>query len=255
MTTAEARAIQILGRRRLSLRATSPPEFFSDKSAIGHVAQPPSAVIGQSRRITGEGAGATLWEKFSTRGRLAAVDVAYDAKRGMCFAALVVWNAGRGEIEDQFTHAAPATFPYVPGLLSFREIPPLLPLFRRVKSKVDLILCDGQGIAHPRRFGLASHLGVIYDCPSLGWAKSRLIGEYRQPRSARGSATPLMDGGEQVGWVLRSRANCRPTFVSPGHRVSMKGSLKIALRLLGPHRLSEPARAAHQLTGEAMRRK
>jgi deoxyribonuclease V len=191
--------------------------------------------------------------RFLRAGRLAAVDVAYDARRDICFAALVVWDVGRGEAIDGWSRAAPSTFPYVPGLLSFRELPPLIPLFRRLRAPIDLLLCDGQGLAHPRRFGLASHLGVLYDLPSLGWAKSRLIGEHEEPGIEARGATPLIDRGERIGWALRSRARCNPTFVSPGHRVSMRDALRIARGLIGPHRLPEPARAAHAMTVEAMR--
>lgn len=193
-------------------------------------------------------------DAFLSQGRVAAVDVAYDRDRDFCFAALVLWDVRKGAAVRQFTAVAASTYPYVPGLLSFREIPPLLPLFRRLREDAfDLILCDGQGLAHPRRFGLATHLGVLYDRPSLGWAKSRLIGEHRAAGRRRGAASPLMDGGEQIGWALRSRAACRPTFVSPGHRISMETALEIARGLLGPHRLCEAARAAHHLTTVAMR--
>ena len=190
---------------------------------------------------------------FESKGRLAAVDVGYDARRDMCFAALVLWDVAANKPLGQWTRAAPSTFPYVPGLLSFREIPPLLPLLRRLRpDDFDLILVDGQGLAHPRRFGLACHLGVIYDKPSLGWAKSRLIGEYEEPEPHRGAATELGHRGDQIGWVLRSRDRCNPTFISPGHRVSLKGSLQLARALLGPCRLPEAARQAHRLTRLAM---
>lgn len=217
VTPARARKIQLVGVRRLSLR-TSPslPRFFR-------------------------------------RGRLAAVDVAYDRTRDMCFAALVLWDVREGRILGEWTHAAPSTFPYVPGLLSFREIPPLIPLFRSLRGEVDLILCDGQGLAHPRRFGLACHLGVLYDLPSLGWAKSRLIGEFIEPGTRQGEATRLDFQGDRLGWALRSRDSCRPTFVSPGHKISIADSIELARGLLGPHRISEPARAAHNLTRRAMR--
>lgn len=189
---------------------------------------------------------------------LVAVDVGYDKLTDRCAAALVVWDVEANKSAFELTHVAPSTFPYVPGLLTFREIPPLLPLFEKLDlsirhgTKPELILCDGQGIAHPRRIGLASHLGLIFDCPSLGWAKSRLIGTYKEPTKRRGAATPLMDGDEQIGWVLRSRAACRVTFVSPGHRISLPRSLQLARALLGPYRLADPARRAHTLTRLAM---
>lgn len=192
-------------------------------------------------------------KRFAAAGRLAALDVAYDRTRDMCFAALVHWDVARCAILGQWSNAAPSTFPYVPGLLSFREIPPLLPLFRRLKDDdVDLILCDGQGFAHPRRFGLAAHVGVVFDTPSLGWAKSRLIGEYREPAHRAGAATRLMDGEAQIGWAFRSRATAKVSFISPGHRVSVEDALGLARLLRGKYRLCEPARAAHHLTRLAM---
>lgn len=185
---------------------------------------------------------------------MAALDVAYDRTRDRCFAALVVWDVRGSKSLIESTHEEPSRFPYVPGLLSFREIPPLLPLLRRLKAgEVDLLLCDGQGRAHPRRFGLASHLGVIYDLPSLGWAKSRLIGMHGDLSPHRGAAVRLMEREEQIGWVLRSRAGCNPTYVSPGHRVSMGHALEIARALMGEHRLCEAARRAHHLTTLAMK--
>lgn len=185
---------------------------------------------------------------------MAALDVAYDRARDHCFAALVLWDVGAGRPWAEDVHDEPSRFPYVPGLLSFREIPPLLPLLRRLKDgEIDLLLCDGQGIAHPRRFGLASHLGVIYDLPSLGWAKSRLIGAHAEPSPRRGAAVRLMDANGQIGWVLRSREACNPTFVSPGHRVSMADALRLARAMMGEHRLCEAARRAHHLTTLAMK--
>jgi len=190
---------------------------------------------------------------FLRHGRLAAVDVAYCALTDRCHAALVLWDVAARRALGQWTASAPAVFPYVPGLLSFREIPPLLPLLRRLpEGAVDLLLCDGQGIAHPRRFGLAAHLGVLYDLPSLGWAKTRLVGCHVEPAPEAGSAEPLMDGAEQVGWAFRSREGCRATFVSPGHRLSLAAALALARGLAGPYRLCEPARAAHGLTRRAM---
>lgn len=184
--------------------------------------------------------------------RIAAVDVGYDRPTDMCAASLVVWETASGRAVETLSHIQPSTYPYVPGLLSFREIPALLPLFERLEDTPDLVLCDGQGLAHPRRLGLASHLGLILNVPTLGWAKSRLTGVWEGLALEAGAAVELWDGEEQIGWVLRSRAGCRPTFVSPGHRVSMARSLEIARALMGRHRLCEPARRAHQATRDAM---
>lgn len=216
MSPAAAREIQNTGRQLRSETTGLPPRFFLGK------------------------------------GRIAVGDVAYDSTTDYCFAALVVWDLERGGEVWSATHAAPSTFPYIPGLLSFREIPPLLPLFRRVPDPIDMILCDGQGIAHPRRIGVATHLGVIFDLPAVGWAKSRLIGEFKSPGVTRGASSAMTDKGEQIGWALRSRTMCRPVFVSPGHRVSIEDSLRIARMLMGRYRQCDPARRAHELTGEAM---
>ena len=182
---------------------------------------------------------------------VAGVDVS--VKDNLSRAAVVVLRFPALDVIETVTADRPTTFPYVPGLLSFREIPALLPLFRELKTHPALVLCDGQGIAHPRRMGLATHLGLVFDLPCLGWAKSRLIGEYREPSLGRGHASELMDRGEQIGWVLRSRERTRPTFVSPGHRVSMEQALGLARMLMGRYRLCEPARQAHALTREVAR--
>ncbi|HOR29576.1 MAG TPA: endonuclease V [Candidatus Sumerlaeota bacterium] len=186
--------------------------------------------------------------------RVVALDVGYDRPTNLCFASLVEWDVPACRPLRTDTHVQPSTFPYVPGLLSFREIPALLPLLRRLRRRPDLIIGDGQGIAHPRRIGLSSHIGVMLDQPSLGWAKSRLIGTHDPLPPERGAAVALLDGDEQIGWVLRSRTACRPTYISPGHRVSLERALELARGLLGPYRLCDPARLAHQLTRELLQR-
>lgn len=185
-------------------------------------------------------------------GRLVAVDVSYDRPLQLCAASLVEWDVRAGRSLREWTHAQPSDFPYVPGLLSFKEIPALLPLFERLPKPPPLVLCDGQGYAHPRRAGMASHLGVVLECRTMGWAKSRLTGDFAPPGATSGAASALTDGDEQIGWVLRSRAGCRPTFVSPGHRISMERALTWARALMGRYRLCDPARRAHALTRTAM---
>lgn len=187
-------------------------------------------------------------DRFARKGTLAAVDVSYERRLDRCFAALILWDVAAGRSLGEWTAESPSLFPYVPGLLSFREIPALIPLFRALRTPPDLILCDGQGQAHPLRFGLAAHIGVTYGMPSLGWAKSRLIGEFARLSVRRGAATPLLHKDEQIGWAYRSRAHCRETYVSPGHQLSMDDSLALARLLSGSHRLCEPARAAHHHT-------
>jgi deoxyribonuclease V len=134
--------------------------------------------------------------------------------------------------------------PYIPGFLSFRESPAILAALKKLATRPDLILVDGQGIAHPRWMGIASHLGVLLDTPTIGCAKSRLIGEYREPGLKKGNWAPLKIDQETVGAVLRTRDRVRPLFVSPGHRIDLKESIKIVLKATTVFRISEPLRRA-----------
>jgi deoxyribonuclease V len=139
-------------------------------------------------------------------------------------------------------------FPYIPGLLSFREIPPLLSAWKKVRTKPDVIIVDGQGIAHPRRLGIASHLGLVLGVPTIGCAKSRLCGEHAEPARARGSWTPLVHRGETVGAALRTRDACNVVYVSTGHRISLKSAISVVLACAPRYRLPEPQRLADHLT-------
>lgn len=139
-------------------------------------------------------------------------------------------------------------FPYIPGLLSFREIPPLLSAWRKIKTVPDVIIVDGQGIAHPRRFGIASHLGLVLGVPTIGCAKSRLCGEYAEPPPRRGAWSPLVHQEETVGAALRTRDGCNVVFVSTGHRVSLRSAISVVLACAPRYRLPEPQRLADRLT-------
>ena len=141
----------------------------------------------------------------------------------------------------------PTRFPYIPGLLSFREIPAVLAAFERLASLPDLVLSDGQGFAHPRRFGIASHLGVLLDLPSIGVAKKRLVGEHPVVPNGRGDWVPLTHRGEMIGAVLRTRAGVKPVFVSTGHRVSLETAVHWAMACTTRYRLPETTRHAHRL--------
>jgi deoxyribonuclease V len=178
--------------------------------------------------------------------RVAGVDVSYDRGSPVLFAAVVVLDARSGETLETSGFRARATVPYVPGYLSFRELPPLLQAFARLETRPDLVICDGQGRAHPRRFGIACHLGVVLDLPAIGCAKSRLVGQHGEPGPERGSHVPLRDGRETIGSVLRTRAGVKPVFVSTGHRVSLATARRQVLRFAPHWRLPEPVRAAHQ---------
>ncbi len=176
--------------------------------------------------------------------RVAGCDVAVVG--GHLVAAAVVLDAGTREIIETSEARVPATFPYVPGLLSFREIPALVEAFRGIRRRPDVLLCDGQGRAHPRRFGLACHLGLLLGVPSVGVAKSRLCGEADAPGFERGKWTEIRHDGEIVGRLLRSRDGVRPLYISVGHRVTLDDAVALVLRMGGGYRLPEPTRLADQ---------
>ncbi|MBM3316551.1 MAG: endonuclease V [Candidatus Eisenbacteria bacterium] len=159
-------------------------------------------------------------------------------------AGVVVLRIPGFEIVDCAHAAAQARFPYIPGLLGFREGPAYLEAFARLRARPDLLLCDGQGIAHPRGLGLAAHLGVLFDLPSAGVAKSRLIGEHRDPGAQRGCSARLVHQGRCVGRVVRTRTGVRPLFVSPGHRLTVEAAARVVLSLATRFRLPEPTRLA-----------
>ncbi|TDJ78133.1 deoxyribonuclease V [Pseudomonas putida] len=176
--------------------------------------------------------------------RIAGIDVAYHKDSDTLVASAVVVDAESLEVIEEQALAGKASFPYVPGLFSFRELPSISTLLANLKCRPDLIICDGQGIAHPRRFGLASHLGVLYDIPTIGCGKSRYIGEYDMPLEARGCQTGLYDGVEQIGAVLRTQQNIKPVFVSIGHRISLKTACQWILKTTRKYRLPETTRLA-----------
>lgn len=178
---------------------------------------------------------------------VAGTDVGFERNGAIARAAVAVLSYPRLELVDFAVAQQPVRFPYVPGLLSFREVPALLAALGRLRVKPDLILCDGQGLAHPRRFGLACHLGVICGVPAIGVAKSRLIGEHGAPMRRRGAWVPLRDKGETIGAVLRSRAGARPIYVSIGHRVSLPVAVRYVMACTTRFRLPETTRWAHRL--------
>jgi len=176
---------------------------------------------------------------------IAGADISYDKARNMLYAAVIVLSYPALElVEMQYTISVP-NFPYIPGLLSFREVPPLLGCFERLHTAPDVVLCDGQGYAHPRRLGLASHLGIILNIPTIGCAKSRLIGEETEPHKERGSITPLIDKGEIIGQVVRTKMNVKSVYVSPGHLLSLDNAVNIVLSCCTKYRIPEPIRRAH----------
>jgi len=155
-------------------------------------------------------------------------------------------------VEDAYT-IAEVTFPYIPGFLSFREGPAIIEALNRLKIKPHVILFDGQGIAHPKRMGIASHIGVILDIPTIGCAKSRLVGEYKDPGARKGKMSSLKYQGKVVGAVLRTKDEVRPVFVSPGHRIDLKASVEIVLNCVSRYRIPEPLRRADFLSKKIKR--
>lgn len=179
-------------------------------------------------------------------------DVSFKNGRGC--AVCVVMKFPELEIVEEVMAEGKVRFPYVPGLLTFREGPLLLRSFARLKSEPDVIIFDGQGIAHPLGLGLASHMGVLLRRPTIGCAKSRLVGEYREPGSVKGSVSALFYAGRQVGSVLRTRTDVKPVFVSPGNRVSLESSVRLVLDCASRYRLPEPTRMADLGCGRKRRK-
>lgn len=179
--------------------------------------------------------------------RVAGLDVGFENRGAVARAAVAVLELPGLAMLDQTVIRQPTRFPYVPGLLSFREAPVLLAALAQLETRPDLLLCDGQGLAHPRRFGLACHLGVLTGLPSIGVAKSILVGAHDELPDIRGAWRPLWHRGEPVGAALRTRAGVGPVYVSIGHRVSLATAIGIVLACVTRYRLPETTRAAHRL--------
>ena len=176
-----------------------------------------------------------------------------DAESGRVRGAVVVAAWPSLEVVEVSTAEGIADFPYVPGLLSFREAPILLEALTGLRSTPDVILVDGQGTAHPRRFGIACHLGLAIDVPTIGCAKSRLVGTHQQPQEAKGAWTPLEHGGDIIGAVVRTRTGVRPIYVSPGNNIDLESSVRWALACSPRYRVPVPTRLAHRAAaGESL---
>ena len=173
------------------------------------------------------------------------VDLSFAIGSNAVFAAAVAWDALRGEIIETVAERGEASFPYIPGLLAFRELPLITLALTKMQTVPDVILVDGHGICHPRGLGIASHLGLMMDVPTIGCAKTRLVGEYKQPAPEKFASSPLFHKGETVGIVLRSRAKVKPVFVSPGNMIDLASSVNVVKSLMGRYRIPEPLRLAH----------
>ncbi len=178
---------------------------------------------------------------------VAGADVSYDQGDQTTYGAVVVLSFPDLQTVEEKWFRGRVSFPYVPGLLSFREAPILLQAFSLLRRRPDAVIFDGQGIAHPRGFGLASHAGLFLDLPSIGCAKTRLVGDHTEVAEKRGSYARLTYQGKRVGSVLRTRTSVKPVFVSPGHRVSFQTANRLVLQTCRGFRLPEPIRLAHQL--------
>ncbi len=177
--------------------------------------------------------------------RVAGADVAYSpARRRLCAAAAVV-SLPTLEVVELAHAERPEEFAYVPGLFAFRELPALLDALAKLRSDPQVVFFDGHGIAHPRRFGLASHAGILLGVPTVGCAKCILTGRYVEPPDERGASTPLVDAGETVGAAVRTRPGVMPVFVSPGHLADTGSTIRVVLAATGRFRIPEPLRQAH----------
>ena len=190
----------------------------------------------------------SLTDDFRTPLRtIAGFDVGFEDQGETTRAAAVLVDATTLQPLESHVARTPTSMPYVPGLLSFRELPALLQALALLSRTPDLVMVDGQGIAHPRRLGIAAHFGVATDLPSVGVAKTLLSGHFDEPGAAPGDRSPIVHRGQVVGYALRSKSRCRPLIISPGHRVSLQGAVDLVQRCLSGYRLPEPTRLADRL--------
>ncbi|MEM7540731.1 MAG: deoxyribonuclease V [Pseudomonadota bacterium] len=189
-------------------------------------------------------------DRFGAIKTIAGVDVAFPDRGRTTRAAALLFSFPDLVLLDKTTFEEPTRLAYIPGLLSFREVPAIAAALERLPAPPDVVLCDGQGFAHPRRFGSACHLGVALDLPTIGVAKSVLVGDYSEPEKMRGSQTALIDGDQVIGTALRTRTGVKPVFVSIGHRVSLASANNIVLKSCSRYRLPDPIRGADKIAGE-----
>lgn len=210
----------------------------------------PTEAVALQRELTGRVDGRTPLPKVEL---VAGADVSYGRFSNIFYAGVVVVRLEDGALVERQSAVRQTAFPYVPGLLSFREAPALLEAFAKLRAEPDAVMFDGQGWAHPRRFGLACHVGLWLDRPTLGCAKSVLIGSYREPRPKAGAHAPLKDDKEVIGKVVRTKDGVKPVFVSVGHRLDLASAVRVVLASCKGYRLPEPTRQAH-LYVNALRR-
>jgi deoxyribonuclease V len=181
---------------------------------------------------------------------IAGADISFNKYSEVVYAGIVVFSYPDLKIISNATAISRTSFPYISGLLAFREVPALLETWDKLSTKPDVMVLDGQGIAHERRLGIATHFGLVADVPSIGSAKSRLYGKYDEPANIPFAQSPMYDKGELIGMAIRSKRNCNPIYVSPGHRVSMEQSVQIIKNCIRGYRIPEPTRQAHLLVNQ-----
>jgi deoxyribonuclease V len=193
-------------------------------------------------------------KSLGTEHHIAGADVSYNRFSSSFYAGVVVLRADDCTVVETQEAIGESRFPYIPGLLSFRELPVLLKAFAKLERRPDVVLYDGQGIAHPRRIGIAAHLGLWLGVPTVGCAKTRLCGEAEEPGNEAGARTPLTDKEEVIGSVVRTKRNVKPLYVSSGHLINLESAVRITLASCRGYRLPEPTRQAHLLTNVVRRR-
>lgn len=181
---------------------------------------------------------------------VAGIDVGFEDGGDTTRAAVVVLSFPELQRQEQAIARRPTEFPYIPGLLSFREVPAVLDALAKLTITPDLLLCDGQGTAHPRRFGIACHIGLLVNLPAIGVGKSLLVGKHGDVPDVKGAWVPLVHRGETIGAVLRTRVGTKPLYISPGHRISLETAIDYVMRCTTKYRLPETTRAAHKLASE-----
>jgi deoxyribonuclease V len=203
---------------------------------------------GQARELQRQLASRVRFTKVKNEPRIVAgLDCAFSKDEKTIFAVAVVIKLPDFEVIETANAARRIDFPYIPGLLSFREAPVCIEAIEKLQMTPDIFVIDGQGFAHPRRFGIASHIGIFVNKPTIGCAKSRLTGSFEEPGRLKGSFSPLTDGDETIGAVLRTRTDVKPVFVSVGHKCTLQDAIRIVMKCTARYRLPEPTRLAHQL--------
>lgn len=181
---------------------------------------------------------------------IAGADISFNKFSDTIYAGIVVLSYPELQVLEKQTLVSKTSFPYIPGLLAFREIPALTEVWNKLTIKPDVLVCDGHGIAHPRRMGIATHFGIVVNTPTIGCGKSRLTGKYEEPGTAPFSESFLKDKNEIIGIVLKTKKNCKPVFVSPGNLISLEQSVELIKQCVGKYRIPEPTRLAHLLVNE-----